>query len=151
MAITQAMCTSFKVELMQAVHNFTNTTGNTFKPALFRAQASIVGTFGAGTTNYSDMGAETDGVSLITWAAEQIGLTFPDTYSKAVAACTSHITVDQALKTRGSLLIGPDRFAVTLGLDDVIDVVNGRYFVYRMKDSQRANWNTGAKLPGAIY
>lgn len=58
MAITQAMCTSFKVELMQAVHNFTNTTGNTFKLALFRAQASIVGTFGAGTTNYSDMGAD---------------------------------------------------------------------------------------------
>lgn len=58
MAITQAMCTSFKVELMQAVHNFTNTTGNVFKLALFRAQASIVGTFGAGTTNYSDMGAD---------------------------------------------------------------------------------------------
>ena len=58
MAITQAICTSFKVELMQAVHNFTNTTGNTFKLALFRAQASIVGTFGAGTTNYSDMGAD---------------------------------------------------------------------------------------------
>lgn len=58
MAITQAMCTSFKVELMQAVHNFTASTGNTFKLALFRAQASIVGTFGAGTTNYSDMGAD---------------------------------------------------------------------------------------------
>lgn len=58
MAITQAMCTSFKVELMQAVHNFTNSTGNTFKLALFRAQAIIVGSFGAGTTNYSDMGAD---------------------------------------------------------------------------------------------
>lgn len=58
MAITQAMCTSFKVELMTATHNFTNTTGDTFKLALFRATASIVGTFGAGTTNYSDMGAD---------------------------------------------------------------------------------------------
>ena len=58
MAITQAMCTSFKVELMTATHNFTNTTGDSFKLALFRAQASIVGTFGAGTTNYSDMGAD---------------------------------------------------------------------------------------------
>jgi hypothetical protein len=58
MAITQAMCTSFKVELMQALHDFTNTTGNAFNVALFRAQASIVGTFGAGTTNYSDMGAD---------------------------------------------------------------------------------------------
>lgn len=58
MAIVQAMCTSFKVELMTATHNFTNTTGDTFKLALFRAQANIVGTFGAGTTNYSDMGAD---------------------------------------------------------------------------------------------
>jgi hypothetical protein len=58
MAITQAFCTSAKVQLLTATHNFTNTTGNTFKLALFRATASIVGTFGAGTTNYSDMGAD---------------------------------------------------------------------------------------------
>ena len=58
MAITQAMCTSFKVELLTGGHNFTNTTGDTFNLALFRATASISGTFGAGTTNYSDMGAD---------------------------------------------------------------------------------------------
>jgi hypothetical protein len=58
MAITQAMCTSFKVELMTALHDFTTGTGNAFNIALFRATASIVGTFGAGTTNYSDMGAD---------------------------------------------------------------------------------------------
>lgn len=58
MAITQAMSTSFKVELMQALHDFDNPGGNTFNLALFRATASIVGTFGAGTTNYSDMGAD---------------------------------------------------------------------------------------------
>ena len=58
MAISQAMCTSFKVELMTATHNFTTSTGNAFKLALFRATASISGTFGAGTTNYSDMGVD---------------------------------------------------------------------------------------------
>jgi hypothetical protein len=58
MAISQAMCTSFKVELLKGVHDFTNGTGDTFKLALFRATASIVGTFGAGTTNYSEMGAD---------------------------------------------------------------------------------------------
>ena len=58
MAITQAMATSFKVELLKGIHDFTNTTGDSFKLALFRATASIVGTFGAGTTNYSDMGAD---------------------------------------------------------------------------------------------
>jgi hypothetical protein len=58
MAITQAFCTSCKVELLKGIHDFTNTTGDSFKLALFRATASIVGTFGAGTTNYSDMGAD---------------------------------------------------------------------------------------------
>jgi len=58
MAISQAMCSSFKQELLVATHNFTLTTGDAFKLALFRATASIVGTFGAGTTNYSDMGAD---------------------------------------------------------------------------------------------
>ncbi|MFA5898364.1 MAG: hypothetical protein WC829_04545 [Hyphomicrobium sp.] len=57
MAITQAMCTSFKVELLKGLHDFT-TAADVFKLALFRATASISGTFGAGTTNYSDMGAD---------------------------------------------------------------------------------------------
>lgn len=60
MAISQAMCTSFKQELMVATHNFTLSTGNVFKIALFRATASIVGTYGAGTTNYSDMTGNSD-------------------------------------------------------------------------------------------
>lgn len=61
--ITQAMCTSFKTELLTGTHNFTNTTGNVFKIALFRATASIVGTYGAGTTNYSEMTANSDQAS----------------------------------------------------------------------------------------
>jgi len=43
------MCTSFKVELMQAVHNFTVSTGNTFKLALYDNSAS----FTAATTAYT--------------------------------------------------------------------------------------------------
>ena len=35
MAPTQAICNSFKTEILQAVHNFTNGTGDTFKLALF--------------------------------------------------------------------------------------------------------------------
>ena len=49
MAITQAMCTSFKQELLTGTHNFTNSSGNTFKLALFTSSASL----GAGTTAYS--------------------------------------------------------------------------------------------------
>ena len=58
MAIVQAFCTSFKVELLDGVHDFANPGGNTFKLALFGAQASITGNYGAGTTNYSNMGAD---------------------------------------------------------------------------------------------
>ncbi len=61
--ITQAMCTSFKQELLTATHNFTTTTGDVFKIALFRAAASIVGTYGAATTNYSDMTGNSDETS----------------------------------------------------------------------------------------
>ncbi len=48
MAITQAMCTSFKKELLTATHNFA-TNGNAFKLALFTSSA----TMGAATTAYS--------------------------------------------------------------------------------------------------
>ncbi len=49
MAISQALCTSFKVELMTATHNFTASTGNTFKLALYTSSATL----GASTTAYS--------------------------------------------------------------------------------------------------
>ena len=49
MAITSAVCTSFKVELLKGVHNFTATTGNTFKIALYTSSATL----GASTTAYS--------------------------------------------------------------------------------------------------
>ena len=43
------MCTSFKAELLRAVHNFTASTGNTFKLALYTNSAS----FTAATTAYT--------------------------------------------------------------------------------------------------
>ena len=55
--ITTAMPTSFKVELMKGLHDFT-AGSTTFKMALFVATASGSGTFGAATTNYSQMGSD---------------------------------------------------------------------------------------------
>jgi hypothetical protein len=43
------MCTSFKQELLQAQHNFTASTGHTFKLALYDNNAS----FTAATTDYT--------------------------------------------------------------------------------------------------
>ena len=57
---TTAMPTSFKVEILTATHNFTASTGNTFKLALGKAAASLVGTYGAATTNYSNLTGNSD-------------------------------------------------------------------------------------------
>lgn len=56
MAITQTLCTSFKKELLEAVHNFTS---HTFNIALYTSSATL----GASTTAYSvsDVGQVANG------------------------------------------------------------------------------------------
>jgi|TARA_R110000796_G_scaffold41461_8_gene102615 hypothetical protein len=49
MAISQAMCTSFKQEILVGTHNFTASSGNTFKLALYTSSASL----GAATAAYT--------------------------------------------------------------------------------------------------
>lgn len=50
--ITQGQCTSFKVELLTATHNFTPTTGDTFYLALYTQSATL----NADTTVYTTSG-----------------------------------------------------------------------------------------------
>ena len=49
MAISSAICNTFKTEVLKAVHNFTASSGNTFNLALYTSSASM----GAGTTAYT--------------------------------------------------------------------------------------------------
>ncbi len=49
MAITSAVCNSFKVEVLQAEHNFTASSGNTFNLALYTSSATL----NKSTTAYS--------------------------------------------------------------------------------------------------
>ena len=49
MAITSAICNSFKQEILVGTHNFTASSGDSFKIALYTSSASL----GAGTTAYS--------------------------------------------------------------------------------------------------
>ena len=58
--VTTAMPTSFKVEILKAVHNFTASTGNTFKLALMKATAAGSGTYGPATTSYTNLTSNTD-------------------------------------------------------------------------------------------
>jgi len=49
MSITSALCTSFKQEILVGTHNFTATSGNTFKLALYTSSATL----NASTTAYT--------------------------------------------------------------------------------------------------
>jgi hypothetical protein len=91
MALTQAMCTSFKTELLTGTHDFTNGTGNTFKIALFRATASIVGTYGAATTNYSDVTGNSDEASGTGYSAGGNTLTNVTPTSSGTTAFTDFV------------------------------------------------------------
>jgi len=65
MANTQAMCTSFKVQLFNGVHNFgtaptrATTAADTFKAALYYATASL----GSTTTVYDPLAGEVSGAN----------------------------------------------------------------------------------------
>ena len=52
MAITTAMCSSFKQELLQGKHDFDSSGGHTFKMALYTSSATL----GAATTDYTATG-----------------------------------------------------------------------------------------------
>lgn len=60
MAITQAMCTSFKVELLTGTHNFTNSTGDSFKLAMYAinsgGKSSSTASLDATTTAFTTTG-----------------------------------------------------------------------------------------------
>jgi hypothetical protein len=49
MAITSTLTTSFKTELLTGTHDFTNSTGDSFKLALYTSSATL----GATTTAYT--------------------------------------------------------------------------------------------------
>ena len=78
MAITSAVCNSFKTEVLQALHNFTASSGNTFKIALYTSSATL----NKSTTAYS--------------ATNEISNTSGSAYSAGGATLTS---VTPALST----------------------------------------------------
>lgn len=86
MAITTAMCTSFKSELLGGTHDLDT---DSLKLALIKASPS--GTYGAATTNYSDVTGNSDEASGTNYAS---GGQVLDSASIAVSGTTA--TVDFA-------------------------------------------------------
>ena len=99
MAITTAMCTSFKKELLEAKHNFLNSGGSTFNLALYTSSASL----GAGTTAYTT----SNEVSGTNYTAKGAALTRVDPSSSGTTALTdfADLTFSNATVTaRGALI-----------------------------------------------
>ena len=99
MAISQAMCTSFKKELLEAKHNFLNSGGNTFNLALYTSRAS----FGAGPTPYTT----SNEVSGTNYTAKGASLTRVDPSTSGTTALTdfSDLTFSNVtLTARGALI-----------------------------------------------
>ena len=57
MAITSAVCNSFKTEALKAIHNFTASSGNTFNLALYTSSATL----NKSTTAYTTSNEEANG------------------------------------------------------------------------------------------
>ena len=83
MAITQAMCTSFKKELLEAKHNFLLSGGNDFKIALYTSSA----TMSASTTAYSATN-EISNTAGSAYSAEGASLTRVDPSSSGTTGFT---------------------------------------------------------------
>ena len=68
MAITQAVSNSFKVEILKGLHNFTATTGNAFKLALYDAEATLSKSTTAfqGTDEVANSGTYSEGGGALT-------------------------------------------------------------------------------------
>ena len=87
MANTQAMCTSFMGELLTATHNFTASTGDTFKAALYVTTA----TNNASTTAYSATG-EVSGTNYSAGGVVVTNGTSPSSTNSSATAGTAYWT-----------------------------------------------------------
>ena len=103
MAITQAMCTSFKKELLEGKHNFLNSGGDTFKLALYTSSASL----GAGTTAYTT----SEEVSGTGYSAKGNTLTRVDPSTSGTTAFTDFADTtfsSSTITARGALIFNED-------------------------------------------
>ena len=99
MAISQAMCTSFKVELMTGTHNFTASSGNSFKLALYTSSASL----GAATTAYTSSN-EASGTNYTATGAALTNVTPVASGTTAIADFADLTFSNATITARGCLI-----------------------------------------------
>ena len=102
MAITTAMCTSFKQELLGGIHDLDT---DSIKLALIKA--SPAGTYGAATTNYSDVTGNTDEASGTNYSAGgQVldGATISVSGTTAIVDFTDEVFADVTVSASGCII-----------------------------------------------
>lgn len=92
MANTQSMCTSFMGELLTGTHNFTPSTGDTFKAALYLTTA----TYDASTTAYSATG-EVSGTNYTAGGIAVTNANAPTATNASATAGTAYWTPSASL------------------------------------------------------
>jgi len=130
--ITQAMCTSFKAELMLAVHDFRVTGGDTFKLALYTSSATIDANTTAYTAsnevtgaNYTAGGGTLTRLGVVTSnTSASAGTGFTDfsdlTFANATITARGALiynTTPSALSNSGAVLVNPAVCALDFGSD----------------------------------
>jgi len=102
MAITTAMCNSFKQELLGGVHDMDT---DTLKVALIKA--SPAGTYGVGTTNYSDVTGNTDeavGTNYTATGQELDSATITLSGNTAIVDFTDEVFGNVTISTAGCII-----------------------------------------------
>tara|TARA_R110000824_G_scaffold50752_2_gene141485 strand:- start:1253 stop:1681 length:429 start_codon:yes stop_codon:yes gene_type:complete len=99
MAITQAMCTSFKKELMEQIHNFTASSGDTFKIALYTSSATL----SAATTVYSSTN-ETSGTNYTAGGQTLTNITPTSSGTTALTDFADEVFSNVSITARGALI-----------------------------------------------
>ncbi|MDB4313356.1 hypothetical protein N9977_00260 [bacterium] len=93
------MCTSFKVEILKAVHNFTNSTGNTFRCAMYTNSAS----FTAATTAYTATN-EVTGTAYVAKGNALVNVTPTSTSTTAFTDFSDTTWSSSTITARGAMI-----------------------------------------------
>ena len=120
MAISSAICTSFKQEILVGTHNLTASSGDTFKIALFTSSASL----GASTTDYSTSNEITN-TSGTAYTAGGASLTNSGVSLSSTTAFTdfSDVSYSSATFTANGALIYNTTTGTSTGTTDAVAVI----------------------------
>ena len=96
-----------------------------------------------------DPTGDLDGSELVEWAAAQVGVTVVGTLDW-LAANLEPVTVAEALRARGAVLLNSTRAAVSLGFRTV-SMVDGDRYVLRAVPDDDSTWTAAGLIPGVMY